>query len=208
MPTYWSAAWGGLADEFVAAAEAATDPAEQQRAWWQAYQAAFIGRYPVPNHPLKAELYDRARAYFARATALETPAVEVIELPFAGRPGDGDRLRFYLTRPDNGDPRPPADRDGIHAERGQQSDLGRPDLRARAHQKRPTAHVVSGELYVTNGETQAILRPGDTVVNEPGDPHAWKAFEDTVCVVFVRGQRAGEEYESDTVRLDEPLIAP
>ena len=31
----------------------------------------------------------------------------MIELPFSGRPGEGDRLRFYLTRPVDGPSRPP-----------------------------------------------------------------------------------------------------
>lgn len=99
-PGPWTAAWGALADECAQRAEAATtDRSEQRSWWWQAYQAAFIGRYPVPNHPLKAHQYERARAFFARATALEDPPLEVIELPFAGQPGDGERLRFYLTKP-------------------------------------------------------------------------------------------------------------
>jgi esterase FrsA len=106
-PESWSEAWGGLADEFVSRAQAATDRESERRLWWQAYQAAFVGRYPVPNHPLKEQLYTRAREYFLRAGAIDEPAVEAIELPFQGRPGDGDRLRFYLTRPQNGDPCPP-----------------------------------------------------------------------------------------------------
>jgi hypothetical protein len=106
-PVSWTAAWGGLADEFAARAQAATDTAEQHRNWWQAYQASFLGRYPVPNHELKLEQYARAREYFVRATALEDPPLEVIELPFDGRPGDGDRLRFYLTLPADGPERPP-----------------------------------------------------------------------------------------------------
>ena len=98
-PGPWTAAWGSLADECAQRAEAAADRSEQRSWWWQAYQAAFIGRYPVPNHPLKARQYERARAFFARATALEDPPLEVVELPFAGQPGDGERLRFYLTKP-------------------------------------------------------------------------------------------------------------
>jgi esterase FrsA len=98
-PEAWTRAWGGLADQFEAEASAATDPAEEHELWMAAYRAAFMGRYPVPNHPLKVASYDRSRALFLRATALEDPALEVIELPFDGRPGEGDRLRFYLARP-------------------------------------------------------------------------------------------------------------
>ena len=53
----------------------------------------------MPNHPLKAKLYDRAREYFLEATTLEQPPLEVVDVPFAGRPDEGDNIRFYLTRP-------------------------------------------------------------------------------------------------------------
>ncbi len=73
-PEPWTAAWGGLADDFAARAEAATDPATERDLWVQAYRAAFMGRYPVPNHPLKERQYERARDFFLKATALEKPA--------------------------------------------------------------------------------------------------------------------------------------
>lgn len=98
-PGPWTAAWGELAEDFAKQARAHADPAERHRLWDQAYQAAFLGRYPVPNHPLKAELYERAREYFLAATALEHPALQVVEVPFVGRPDEGDTVRFYLTRP-------------------------------------------------------------------------------------------------------------
>jgi esterase FrsA len=93
-PESWTAAWGALADAFAAEAEAASDPATQRAAWWQAYQASFLGRYPVPNHPLKERQYERARAFFLKAAALEEPPLQVVELPF-----EESRLRFYVMRP-------------------------------------------------------------------------------------------------------------
>ncbi len=106
-PERWTTAWGGLAEGFAARAQAANDAEAQRELWLQAYRAAFLGRYPVPNHPLKQKQYDRARAFFLKATALEEPPLEVIEIPFAGRAGEGDGLRFYLTRPPGGVERPP-----------------------------------------------------------------------------------------------------
>ena len=41
-----------------------------------------MGRYPVPNHPLKAAQVRRAREFFLEATALEDPPLEVVEIPF------------------------------------------------------------------------------------------------------------------------------
>jgi esterase FrsA len=106
-PESWTNAWGGLADEFAAKAESFQGTPEERHLWAQAYQASFLGRYPVPNHELKIEQYARAREFFMRAGALEDPPIEVIELPFDGRPGEGDRLRFYLTKPVGGAERPP-----------------------------------------------------------------------------------------------------
>ena len=97
-PEPWTAAWGALADDFAARAHATTDRDEQRELWFQAYRAAFMGRYPVPNHPLKQREYDRAREFFLNATTLEDPPLEVVELPF-----EDSELRFYLTRPATGD---------------------------------------------------------------------------------------------------------
>lgn len=66
--------------------------------------------------------------------------------------------------------------------------------------------VVSGKLYVQTNDTGLIVLPGEMIVNNPGEPHAWKALEDTDCLVFVQGPRAGENYEQDTYRLQDPLI--
>jgi pimeloyl-ACP methyl ester carboxylesterase len=101
-PEPWTAAWGALGDDFARRARAARDRAEQRELWFQAYRAAFMGRYPVPNHPLKEQQYARARDFFLNATTLEDPPLEVVVLPF-----EGSALRFYVTRPPDGPDRPP-----------------------------------------------------------------------------------------------------
>jgi quercetin dioxygenase-like cupin family protein len=73
-------------------------------------------------------------------------------------------------------------------------------------QTRQWAYVVSGRLFVSTGDEVTIAGAGQMVENEPGEPHAWRALEDTTCIVFVQGPRAGGDYESDTYRLAEPLI--
>lgn len=65
--------------------------------------------------------------------------------------------------------------------------------------------IVSGSLRVATGRSESVWRAGEIMVHEPGTPHAWKALENTLCLVFTRGPR-GEDYESDTIRLDEPLL--
>jgi quercetin dioxygenase-like cupin family protein len=66
--------------------------------------------------------------------------------------------------------------------------------------------VLTGSLLVSNGETETVVGPRELITHEPGEPHAWKALEDTDCLVFTRGPRAGDQYETDVVRLEEPLL--
>ena len=102
-PELWASAWGEAARRFAAQAEASTATADAKEAWLQAYRMAFLGRYPVPNHPAKVACYERAREYFHRAAALEDPPVEIHSVPFDGREGEGDEVHFYLARPAQAD---------------------------------------------------------------------------------------------------------
>lgn len=68
-------------------------------------------------------------------------------------------------------------------------------------------YVVSGAMEVKSGEGQSrTIVPGDIICEAPGIPHAWKAVQDTMVLVFTRGPRSGEAYETDTHRLEEPLL--
>lgn len=72
-------------------------------------------------------------------------------------------------------------------------------------------YVVSGWIQFAwtdaDGVFQTAMRGEGALVEEPpGIPHAWKAVEDTVVLVFTAGPRTGEGYESDTVRLEVPLL--
>lgn len=68
-------------------------------------------------------------------------------------------------------------------------------------------YVVSGCLEMSNGgRTTYDLEAGEVDTHEPGQPHAWRAREDTDCLVFTLGPRSGENYESDVYRLEEPLL--
>lgn len=68
-------------------------------------------------------------------------------------------------------------------------------------------YVLTGQLRVASGSIRHVLEPGQIAVHHPGTPHAWEALEDSDCLVFTRGPRSGEDYESDTYRLDEPLLS-
>lgn len=53
---------------------------------------------------------------------------------------------------------------------------------------------------------ETIMRLGDFALTEPNERHAFMAIEDSALMVFTRGPRGGKEYESDTYRLEIPLV--
>jgi quercetin dioxygenase-like cupin family protein len=74
-------------------------------------------------------------------------------------------------------------------------------------------YVLDGSLRVVSqmpGEPASDVRleAGDLILNVPHERHAFEALADTTFLVLTRGPRGGDDYERDTFRLDEPLIAP
>lgn len=72
--------------------------------------------------------------------------------------------------------------------------------------------LLSGCLRVVTETDEArrefFLRSEEwLLLTPPNERHAWQAVEDTTVIVLTRGPRSGENYESDTFRLEEPLIA-
>lgn len=71
-------------------------------------------------------------------------------------------------------------------------------------------YVVYGVLLVAwdggDGIRTREYGPHSMIEEKAGIPHAWKALEDTRVLVFTRGPRSGEAYESDTRRLEVPLL--
>ncbi len=60
---------------------------------------------------------------------------------------------------------------------------------------------------VEGGQRQhTILAPGELAAVGEMEQHALHALEDSELLVFTRGPRGGKEYETDTFRLDTPLI--
>jgi quercetin dioxygenase-like cupin family protein len=60
---------------------------------------------------------------------------------------------------------------------------------------------IPGEAVV-----ETVMLPGELTVTRPNDRHALHALEDSRVMVFTKGPRGGKEYESDTFRLDPPLV--
>lgn len=70
-------------------------------------------------------------------------------------------------------------------------------------------YVVSGRMLFAKEEEEVLTAefgPGALILEAPGIPHAWRAVEDTTVLVFTRGPRSGAAYESDTQRLEIPLL--
>lgn len=74
-------------------------------------------------------------------------------------------------------------------------------------------YVMSGEILLATqnpGEEkhERVLKEGDFVITPANERHALKGLTDAKMLVLTKGLRAGLEYESDTFRLDVPLINP
>ena len=73
-------------------------------------------------------------------------------------------------------------------------------------------------LYMMSGKMRAVsqmpgkeertvmLCTGDLIIHEPEERHAFQMIEDTTWLVLTKGLRGGKDYESDTFRLEIPLI--
>lgn len=72
------------------------------------------------------------------------------------------------------------------------------------------AYVVSGEMLFASvqddGLHEEVHGPGDLVCEPAGVRHAWRAVSDCTVLVFTSGPRSGEAYETDTVRLEVPIL--
>ena len=77
---------------------------------------------------------------------------------------------------------------------------------------RTTQHtwVLSGRLLIVTDDgrqqDKRVYSRGDMAIEKPSVAHAWLALEDTEVLVFTKGPRSGEGYESDTERLKVPLL--
>ena len=71
-------------------------------------------------------------------------------------------------------------------------------------------YVCWGELRVAwtedDGVHEKTCGPGSLIAEPAGTPHAWKAETDCMVLVFTRGPRSGDAYETDTQRLKVPIL--
>lgn len=74
-------------------------------------------------------------------------------------------------------------------------------------------YVLSGALRAVvrapgGAPVERVIRAGDLLFAAPQEQHALEALEDSTMLALTRGPRGGREYESDTFRLEQPLIPP
>lgn len=86
-------------------------------------------------------------------------------------------------------------------------------VRANHYHKKTTQwnYITQGKIklvtQVENGPIEeTFLTKGEMAVTYPMEKHALLGMEDSEMLVFTEGPRGGKEYESDTFRLDKPLV--
>jgi len=72
-------------------------------------------------------------------------------------------------------------------------------------------YVISGRLLYAsqtgnNPVEKGEITEGDLVTNPPEEKHAFKALENSLVLCLAKGERKGDQYESDTFRLEEPIL--
>jgi quercetin dioxygenase-like cupin family protein len=72
-------------------------------------------------------------------------------------------------------------------------------------------YIIEGKILLASqmpdhDVIKTTMQKGDLLVTVPQEKHALKALEDSTLLVLTKGPRGGKEYESDTFRLEEPLL--
>ncbi len=98
----WAAAFGALANPHAERAREADGQGRAEAAkaeWLVAYNYERVARYPAPSSPAKLAAYARERSHYANAARYFDPPLEVVRIPFRGRPGEGDAVIALLRCP-------------------------------------------------------------------------------------------------------------
>lgn len=98
----WGDYWYGHGEQARAAALQAEAEGDRQGAaalYQKASGLFFMGRFPCPNHPAKARCAIAERASYISASRYWREPIERIEVPFAGKEGEGSSVVVLLRRP-------------------------------------------------------------------------------------------------------------
>jgi esterase FrsA len=98
----WAAAFMAVARPYEASAQAAEtrgDVAAARADYLRAFAYYRLGRYPTTNSAGRRTSYMKSVENYLKAARYFDPPLERVEIPFAGRPGEGDRIVGYYRRP-------------------------------------------------------------------------------------------------------------
>jgi alpha-beta hydrolase superfamily lysophospholipase len=98
----WARAYMAAAEPFERAAktaEAAGDSDKARRDYLRASGLYRLARWPVCNSPSKKLAYSKSKETFLAAARYFDPPLARVEMPFAGRSGEGTAVIGYLRRP-------------------------------------------------------------------------------------------------------------
>ncbi len=101
----WAAAFSAVAkpyEEEGARAERSGDAKSAGENYLRAYQYYKLARYPTTNSPGKREAYRKSQEMLFRASRYFDIPIERVEIPFKGKPGEGDKIVAYLRLPKTG----------------------------------------------------------------------------------------------------------
>lgn len=98
----WARTWMAAAlpyEERARAAHERGDIEAARDAYMLAYGYYRVARYPCPNSPSKRSAYGKSQESYLKAGQYMQPPVERVEMPFHGRPGEGQVSVGLLRRP-------------------------------------------------------------------------------------------------------------
>lgn len=98
----WARAYCDAAQPFeerAREAEQAGDRSAAKDNYLHAYGLYRMARFPAPNSPAKKAAYRKSQETYLTAARFFDVPVERVEMPFAGRPGEGKTVVGYLRRP-------------------------------------------------------------------------------------------------------------
>ncbi len=98
----WAAAYSAVADPIAALAreaEAAGDVQSAKDHYFHAYGLYRMARFPTTNSAGKRAAYKKSQEMYRATTRYLPYAFERVEIPFSGKPGEGDHAVAYFIRP-------------------------------------------------------------------------------------------------------------
>ena len=72
----------------------------------------------------------------------------------------------------------------------------------------PTGEILLATQMPGGEKIERTLKAGEFAVSRENERHALKGITEAQVLILTKGPRAGTQYENDTFRLSDPLIAP